>query len=74
MMKFMKILGKRKKMNGYLMLKMPYYQLLSFMLFYAGYTMSMEELTEFGMKNSLTLPSLAKKFFNCLRDENDESI
>ena len=33
----------------------------------------MEELTEFGMKNSLTLPSLANKFFNSLRDENDES-
>ena len=34
----------------------------------------MEELTEFGMKNSLTLPSLANKFFNSLRDENDEAI
>ena len=32
----------------------------------------MEELTEFGMKNSLTLPSLANKYFNSLRDENDE--
>ena len=31
-MKFMKILGKRKKTNGYLMLKMTYYQLLSVML------------------------------------------
>ena len=26
------------------------------------------------MKNSLTLPSLANKFFNSLREENDESI
>ena len=26
------------------------------------------------MKNSLTLPSLAKKYFNCSRDENDEDI
>ena len=36
--------------------------------------MGMEELTEFGMKNSLTLPSLANKYFNSLRDENDEPI
>ena len=34
----------------------------------------MEELTGFVMKNSLTLPSLANKFFNSLRDENDEPI
>ena len=36
--------------------------------------MGMEELTNFGMKNSLTLPSLATKFFNSLRNENDEPI
>ena len=36
--------------------------------------MSMEELTGFGMKNSLTLPSLANKYFNSLRDENEEPI
>ena len=41
---------------------------------YARYTMGMEELTIFGMKNSLTLPSLAAKYFNSLRDENDEPI
>ena len=41
---------------------------------YARYTMGMETLTNFGMKNSLTLPSLANKNFNSLRDENDESI
>ena len=41
---------------------------------YARYTMGMEELTNFGMKNSLTLPSLANNFFNSLRDENDEPI
>ena len=41
---------------------------------YARYTMGMEELTEFGMKNSLTLPSLANKYFNSFRDENDEPI
>ena len=34
----------------------------------------MEELTGFGMKNSLTLPSLANKYFNSLRDESDEPI
>ena len=41
---------------------------------YARYTMGMEELTGFGMKNSLTLPSLSNKYFNSLRDENDEPI
>ena len=34
----------------------------------------MEELTGFGMKNSLILPSLANKYFNSLRNENDEPI
>ena len=32
----------------------------------------MEELTNFGLKNSLYLPSSASKCFNILRDENDE--
>ena len=41
---------------------------------YARYTMGMEELSGFGMKNSLTLPSLAIKYLNSLRDENDELI
>ena len=41
---------------------------------YARYSKGMEELTGFGMKNSLTLPSLANKYFNSLRDENDEPI
>ena len=36
--------------------------------------MGMEELTGFGMKNSLTLPSSAIKCFNSLRNENDEPI
>ena len=36
--------------------------------------MGTEELTGFGMKNSLTLPSLTNKYFNSLRDENDEPI
>ena len=34
----------------------------------------MKELTGFGMKSSLTLLSLAKKYFNSLRDENEEPI
>ena len=40
---------------------------------YARYTMGMEELTVFGMKNSVT-PSLANIYFNNLRDEDDEPI
>ena len=55
---------------------LPYVKndVLSTALCYARYTMEMEELTNFGMKNSLTLPSLANKYFNSLRDENDEPI
>ena len=40
----------------------------------ARYSKGMDELTGFGMKNCLTLPSLANKYFNSLRDENDEPI
>ena len=40
----------------------------------ARYTMGMDELTNFVMKDTLTLPSLANKYFNSLRDENDEPI
>ena len=32
----------------------------------------MEELTGFGLKNSLLLPSLANTYFNSLGDEHDE--
>ena len=39
---------------------------------YASYSKGMEELTGFGMKNSSTLASLANKYFNSLRDEEDE--
>ena len=55
---------------------LPYVKkdVLSTAFCYARYTMGMEELTGFGMKNSLTLLSLANKFFNSLRDENDEPI
>ena len=38
------------------------------------YSKGMEKITGFGMKNSLTLPSLATKYFNSLRNENDEPI
>ena len=47
---------------------------LSVAFCYARYTMCVEEITTFGLKNSLTLPSLANKYFNSLRDENDENI
>ena len=36
--------------------------------------MGMDVLTNFGNKNSFTLPSLANNFFNSLRDEDDEPI
>ena len=41
---------------------------------YASYSKGMEELTGFGMKNSLTLPSFANNYFNSLRDKSDEPI
>ena len=47
---------------------------LSTVFSYARYSKGMEELTGFGMKNSLPLPALANQYFNSLRDENDESI
>ena len=55
---------------------LPYVRndVLSTAFCYGRYTIGMEQLTEFGMKNSLTLPSLANKYFNSLRDENDEPI
>ena len=54
---------------------LPYVKndVLSTAFCYARYTMGMEIITKFGMKNSLTLPSLANKNFNSLRDENDEA-
>ena len=56
--------------------RLPYVKnnVLSTAFCYARYTMGMEELTVFGMKNSLTLQTLANKYFNSLRDENDEPI
>ena len=41
---------------------------------YTRFIMGMEELTIFSMKNLLTLSSVANKYFNSLRDENDEPI
>ena len=55
---------------------MPYVKIdvLSTAFCYARYTLGMEELTGFGMINSLPLPSLANKNFNSLRDEDDVPI
>ena len=41
---------------------------------YSRYTIGMEESTNFGIKNSVILASLANEFFNSLRDENDEAF
>ena len=48
--------------------------MLSAAFSYARYAKGMEEKTGFGLKNGLTLPSLADKYFNSFRDENDEPI
>ena len=55
---------------------LPYLKndVLSTAFSYARYSKGMEALTGFGMKNCLTLPSLANKYFNSLRDESDEPI
>ena len=55
---------------------LPYFKndVLSTAFSYARYSKGMEELTGFGMKNCLTLPSLANKYFNSLRGESDEPI
>ena len=61
-----------KKENEWL----PYLKsdFLSTVSSYARYSKGMEQIPGFGMKNSLTLPSLANKYFNRLSDENDEPI
>ena len=48
--------------------------MLSTAFSYARYSKGMEKETGFGMKNSLILPSLANKYFNGLKVENDEPI
>ena len=53
---------------------LPYVKndVLSTAFCYARYTMGIEEITNFRMKNSLTLTSLANKYFDRFRDENGE--
>ena len=55
---------------------LPYLKndVLSTAFSYATYSKGMQELTGFGMKNCSTLPSLAYKYFNSLRDESDDPI
>ena len=56
---------------------LPYLKndVLSTAFSYTRYSKGMEELTtRFGMKNSLTLPALANKYFNSSGDGNDEPI
>ena len=55
---------------------LPYvkHDVLSTAFCYARYTIGMEELTGFGLKNSLTLPSLANEYFKSLREENNDPI
>ena len=52
----------------------PKNNVLSTVFSYARYSKGMEELTGFGMKNSLSLLALANKFFKSLRDESDEPL
>ena len=81
-MKFMKIIARSKKMNGYLILKTMFFKKILCVFkndvktafSHARYAKGMEELTGFGMENSSTLPTLANKYFNGLRDENNEPI
>ena len=55
---------------------LPYLKMdvLSLAFIYARYTMNMDSLTEFGMKNCLSLPSLGWKYYNSLREEEDENL
>ena len=55
-------------------LPFPKKDILSTAFSYARYTKGMEKITGFGMKNSITLPSLANMYFNNVRDHNDEPI
>ena len=41
---------------------------------YPRYSEGIEKMSSFGMKNSLTLPSLGWRYFTSLRDESDEPI
>ena len=52
---------------------LPYFknEILSTSFSYAKNTKRMEELTVFGRKNSITLPSLAYEYLNSLSDGTD---
>ena len=52
----------------------PKNDVLSTVFCYTQYSKTVEEITGFGMKNSSTLPSLKNKYFNSLRDENNETV
>ena len=41
---------------------------------YARYSKAKDEITEFGMKDSLSLPRMGWKYFNSFRTEEDELI
>ena len=71
MMKYMNVLGKMKKMNGYIVFKKDF---SSIAFSYARYTKRIDELTVYGMKKCLTFFSLANKYFSSLGDEEDEPI
>ena len=60
------------KMNEWL----PYLKMdvLSLAFIYARYSMNMDSITGFGMKNCLSLPSLGWKYYNCMRTEENEPI
>ena len=55
---------------------LPYLKndVLSTVFVYNRYSKGMEELTGFGLKDSLTLPRVAIKYFESLRHENDETV
>ena len=55
---------------------LPFFKndVLSTVFCYARYLIGTKELTTFGMKNSITLPSVANRYFNNLSDENHETI
>ena len=55
---------------------LPYLKMhvLSLAFIYARYSMKMDSLTGFGMKNCLSLPSLGWKYYNSGRTEDDEPI
>ena len=67
-MKFLKIIGKKRVSKW-----MDYVKndVLCTAFSYARYSKGMEEITEFGMKNSLTLPSLGWKYFNFKIEDDD---